>query len=346
MKKSNERKWKRGLLALTLAAALCLSLAACGGSESGAVARVNGVDITEEQLDAFTELMFIIQGYDFSVVTDETIRDQLKGSFLDRLVEIQVLRLHYEGKIPLEDIEADTRAQMEEVDKEAELAASFREKGITDEIVRYPIELYYYHQMAQEEAGDDKLPGDAEIQEYYRLHEQEFLADEQRRVSHILVGDETHKAEDKALLEEIRGKIASGQESFEDMAKEYSRDGSGASGGDLGFAGKGDYVPEFEAAAFSLPVDELSEVIESEYGFHILKVTEIQEQTIDTVYESVKQQLIDEVYAELYAEKVDALTDEAEIEYLDARYPAPADREDAGAEEAPEDQTGAEDGGE
>ncbi|CAG0907511.1 unnamed protein product, partial [Cyprideis torosa] len=89
------------------------------------------------------------------------------------------------------------------------------------------------------------------------------------------VVNEEQKAIAKQKLEGIMEKIVSGEESFEAMALKYSMDpGSGARGGDLGFAKRGSYVPEFEAAVFSLKEGELSEIIETEYGFHIIKQLE------------------------------------------------------------------------
>lgn len=83
---------------------------------------------------------------------------------------------------------------------------------------------------------------------------------------------ERQKALDK--ITEIRNKIVDQGEVFEDLAKIYSMDGSAANGGDLGFAKRGSYVADFEAAAYSLVKDELSEVVESEFGFHIIKLVE------------------------------------------------------------------------
>ena len=81
----------------------------------------------------------------------------------------------------------------------------------------------------------------------------------------------------KALQEilEIRKKIVEGEEDFASLAKKHSDDpGSGAMGGELGFAERGSYVPEFEAEAYQLEVDELSEPVETEYGFHIIQLIE------------------------------------------------------------------------
>ncbi len=79
----------------------------------------------------------------------------------------------------------------------------------------------------------------------------------------------------KALQEilEVRKKIMDGEEDFASMAKKHSDDpGSGSLGGELGFAERGSYVPEFEAEAYQLEIDEISEPVETEYGFHIIQL--------------------------------------------------------------------------
>lgn len=75
-------------------------------------------------------------------------------------------------------------------------------------------------------------------------------------------------------LTDIREKILTGEVTFEEMALKNSADGSAQDGGNLGWASRGSYVPEFEAAAYGLDPDEISDVVETEYGFHIIKLNE------------------------------------------------------------------------
>lgn len=86
------------------------------------------------------------------------------------------------------------------------------------------------------------------------------------RASHILVD-----TKEEALA--IKAKIDKG-ESFEAMAKKYSKCPSGQNGGDLGYFGKGEMVPSFEAAAFSLPLGKVSEPVQTQFGWHLIKVTD------------------------------------------------------------------------
>jgi peptidyl-prolyl cis-trans isomerase SurA len=98
--------------------------------------------------------------------------------------------------------------------------------------------------------------------------------------SEVEVGEIVHKvpvnAEQKrvtmAKLEDIRKRIVEGKEDFAELAKKYSDDGSARGGGDLGFAKRGKYVTEFEAAAYKLEEMEVSPVIETQFGFHIIQM--------------------------------------------------------------------------
>jgi foldase protein PrsA len=138
-----------------------------------------------------------------------------------------------------------------------------------------------------------------------------------------LVGDSTYADADRQLAEEIREKIASGQETFEDMALEYGTDGTRDAGGDLGYAVRSAYVPEFSDVAFVIPQDEISDVVESQFGFHVLKVTDIRSvRSLEAQRETIRETLT----YELYDEKARSLTEGFGATYLSDKYPAPADR--------------------
>lgn len=101
---------------------------------------------------------------------------------------------------------------------------------------------------------------------------------------------ERQKALDK--ITDIREKIISKKEDFSKMASQYSQDpGSALRGGDLGFAKRGSYVPEFEATVFSLEKDEISEVIETEYGFHIIQLIERRGNTVRARHILIKPEI-------------------------------------------------------
>ncbi len=101
----------------------------------------------------------------------------------------------------------------------------------------------------------------------------------------------------KDKLEDIRTQITSGKMPFEDMAKKFSQDpGSGREGGDLGWTKRGKFVPEFEAMAYKLDVGQISEVFESEFGFHVLQLIDRRGNTIHTRHILIKPEMMDEDY--------------------------------------------------
>jgi peptidyl-prolyl cis-trans isomerase D len=140
----------------------------------------------------------------------------------------------------------------------------------------------------------------AELQVYYDQHRDEYRVPEQVKVSHILIKTPLPGSDgkiDPKGLEDARKKaqdilkqLKSGAK-FEDLAKKSSEDpGSAKTGGDLGWIGRGRTVPEFEKAAFSLPKGQMSDLVQSSYGFHIIRVDDKQEAHVKTLDE-VKAQI-------------------------------------------------------
>ena len=125
-------------------------------------------------------------------------------------------------------------------------------------------------------SGTGAVP-EADARAYYEQNKARYGTDEQRRASHILItpeGGDKAAAKKKAeqLLAQVKGKPGD----FEKLARENSKDpGSAAQGGDLGFFGRAMMVKPFEEAAFRLKPGEISDVVESDFGFHIIKVTEV-----------------------------------------------------------------------
>lgn len=96
----------------------------------------------------------------------------------------------------------------------------------------------------------------------------------QQKLQEAISKDETLNQEAKKKAEEVLAEVKKGEKSFEDLAKEYSEDDTATDGGDIGYFGKGTMVQAFENAAFALQVGETSDLILTEYGYHIIKVDE------------------------------------------------------------------------
>jgi peptidyl-prolyl cis-trans isomerase C len=159
---------------------------------------------------------------------------------------------------------------------------------------------------------------DADLQEAYKtLVVDQHKPEEQIHARHILV--DTKEAAEKIIADLKAGK------SFEELASQ-SKDPSGQNGGDLGFFGKGQMVPPFEAAAFALqPGQFTQEPVQSEFGWHVIKVEE-KRMSEPPPFDQVKEELRNYVMRQKFEQVVAALRDKYPIEILDptAKPPEPA----------------------
>ncbi len=149
--------------------------------------------------------------------------------------------------------------------------------------------------LSAENLGSQLAVSDAEIKTWYDGHKERYALPEERRAAHILIGlEKSDKARAKAKAEEVLAELKKTPAAFADLARKNSDDpGSAAKGGDLGFFGRGAMVKPFEDAAFKLKEGELSGVVESDFGFHLIKVTSIR---------AAKEKPLSEVKAEIEAE--------------------------------------------
>ncbi|WP_295004675.1 SurA N-terminal domain-containing protein [uncultured Dechloromonas sp.] len=152
-----------------------------------------------------------------------------------------------------------------------------------------------YVVLSMETIGAQLTVGEAEIKAAYDSRKDRFQQPEERRASHILVASEKlGKDKAKARADQLLAEIRKTPSAFADLAKKNSDDpGSAAKGGDLGFFGRGMMVKSFEDSAFGLKEGEISGVVESDFGFHIIKLTGIH---------AAKEKPLAEVRGEIEAE--------------------------------------------
>ena len=135
---------------------------------------------------------------------------------------------------------------------------------------------------------DSITPTDQEVQEYYDINMSQYSTPGQVRARHILlrVEDDTDEAAVEARAAELTAELRDGGD-FDTLAREHSDDeGTAPQGGDLGLFGRGRMVPEFEAVAFDMEVTEISDPVRSPFGFHIIQVTEKQEEATQPLAEA------------------------------------------------------------
>ncbi len=118
------------------------------------------------------------------------------------------------------------------------------------------------------------------LKQYYKLTPNEFKEEIYRprllrqMLADKYASDDSVNTDAKKKAEDVLSKVKGGAD-FAETAKKYSQDTSASNGGDLGYFGKGKMVPEFEKAAFALKTDEVSGVVKTVYGYHIIKVTDV-----------------------------------------------------------------------
>jgi peptidyl-prolyl cis-trans isomerase C len=175
--------------------------------------------------------------------------------------------------------------------------------------------------LKKEVIGKITIP-DNEIKTYYETHPDEFKTPEMVKASHILIKVDPSKSADekntaRAKAEDLLKKIKAGED-FSKLASEKSDDtNSKLKGGDLGFLPKGKTVKQFDDVAFSLKPGEISGVVETQFGYHIIKVEEkkaASTEPYESVKEKISQKLLQEQSRSKQAEFLDSSMKDAKIE--------------------------------
>ena len=171
----------------------------------------------------------------------------------------------------------------------------------------------------------------ADLQSYYDQHRDQYRVPEQVKVSHILIktplAGPDGKVDDKGVAEAQRRaedllKQLKGGAKFETLAEKYSEDpGSAKQGGSLGWIGRGQTVPEFEKTAFSLPKGQMSDLVKSSYGFHIIRVDDKQDahmKSLDEVKSEIEPALKHQKAQQIAQRQAETLLADARKSTLDA----------------------------
>ncbi|OGT23646.1 MAG: peptidylprolyl isomerase [Gallionellales bacterium RIFOXYB12_FULL_54_9] len=171
-----------------------------------------------------------------------------------------------------------------------------------------------------------------EVRKYYDEHQSEFATPEQRQASHILIAvpataPQAEQDKAKAKAEQLLAQVKKNPAQFAEVAKQHSQDpGSAANGGDLGVFGRGMMVKSFDDAVFALKSGEISGLVKSDYGFHIIKLVAVKSSSatpFDEVKVSVANKMRQQKAADNFAELADKFSN-AVYEQSDTLKPAAA----------------------
>lgn len=320
------------IIALTLSSLLCISAVGCSSKKNNndIVAKVNENNITIEDFKVTLALNKIDLESKYGSTVWETevengvkFKDTFKNRVLKGMIDVEAVceEAKKDGLTPSEE---EIDKAFDELNKNLYANENYKkileDLKISDTCIKSQVEKTLTIQKYTENFDKNLKISDEEMKKYYEEHKVDYYKDEVK-ASHILIStvddngkelSETKKKEAKKKAEEVLKKAKSGEE-FSELAKEYSDDpGSAANGGDLGYFTKGQMVQPFEEAAFSLKSGEISGLVESEYGYHIIKVYDkIDKQlTFDEVKDEIKKTLTEDKYME----SIEAITKKAKVE--------------------------------
>ncbi|MDQ0428039.1 foldase protein PrsA [Planomicrobium stackebrandtii] len=243
-------------------------------------------------------------------ITKDALYDKMVASAgastLDAMISNEVVNQEASNadvKVTQEELDAEMAVYEESYGGAEALEQALASSGMTIADLEEEMEVYL---KVEKIIGPDIEITDEQINTYFEENKESFEQPSQVEASHILVATQEE-------ADEVKTKLDDGGD-FAELAAEYSTDTANAeSGGALGAFAAGEMAPEFEETAFSMEVDEISDPVQTDYGFHIIQVTgktEAVEANLEDSKEQIKETLFDEAlntkYAEWLAEKTES----------------------------------------
>jgi len=303
---------------------------------------VNGFDITEEDVEEKIKPrleQMAARNKQLPPAFIEQLRTQMRKEALERMIVERLIDEQVKAApivVTEEDINdlIKTMAASQKMsvdDMKALIEASGQSFEQWKQQMQFEKGIAY--QKLFESRFDDKVNiTEEDARKYYSENQQQFEIPEQVRASHILIKPDTSdpnvepalaKAAAKAKAEELLKQIKDGDD-FAELALANSGCPSSARGGDLGFFSRGRMVPAFEEAAFALEVGQVSDIVETQFGYHIIKVTDRKDASA-TMFEQAKDDILKLLtqtrQAELAKEYIESLKAQANIVYPPGEEP-------------------------
>lgn len=287
------------------------------------IARVNGVDLKKTDLEPIFEAV----ASQSKMTGDGKSDADIIAFALGELIDAEVLKQETAKKniVPSpEDVEKEIETIKSQFPDNETFEKTIAEKGVTIEKVRENIALQLaMREMLAKEVEAGTSIKKSEIERFYNDNPTYFQSEESVKASHILVkleegADGEVLQEAKKKIEAILKEVKDGGD-FAEIAKKSSEGPSGPNGGDLGFFGRGQMVGPFETVAFAMNVGDVSDAVKTQFGFHIIKLTDKQEggtTPFNEVSESIEAFLKRAENGKRYAEFIEKIRSSANIEKL------------------------------
>jgi peptidyl-prolyl cis-trans isomerase C len=315
-------------LAPLLALALLLGAAGAKAAQLANAAMVNGEGIPRHKVDATLELMLAEQGIDVGMVQDSEQLASVRRQILDALITQELLWQEAEAK-QLVASDAEVAARVAAVKQSAgseesyrtELArAGFTEEQFVDDLRRQ----LSVERLINEEIAAGLSISDEEVHAFYEANTEQLTRPEQIHARHILVkvapdADEAAKQDARKRIEAVLAEARKPGADFAELARKHSEGPSAPQGGDLGFVPKGRLVPEFEAAAWALNAGQISDVVETQFGYHVIELQERRPAQVAAeaeVSDRIRDHLRQQKSRSAVQERVRFLRERADVEIL------------------------------
>jgi peptidyl-prolyl cis-trans isomerase C len=296
----------------------------------GIAVTVDGKDITEAQVDAKINEALAPKAGQIPPAMVDTYKKQMRPRVVESMI-IEKLLDEQVKKNGINVTDADVNDKLNEIMTEKNMTldmvkAAIAAQGQTLDQVKAQIK----RTMSYEKLLGPVEVNDAEAKAYYDENKEDFNTPEQVKASHILVKVDAsatpeQKAAAKTKIDGLLKQVKAGGD-FAALAKANSDCPSKDRGGDLGFFDKNSMVKEFSDAAFSMKVGDVSGVVETQFGYHIIKVTDHKDGGV-TSFEKAKPDIIkslqDKKKSELFKQLIDKVKAEAKIVYPPGKEPKP-----------------------
>jgi peptidyl-prolyl cis-trans isomerase C len=240
------------------------------------VARVNGEDVKKVDFD---RMIKTIEGRAGQSIPPDR-RDEILRGALDQLITYTLLSQESKKRgLKIEDAEVDAKmAQLKaQFPTQAAFEKALQSRGMTLEGLRKDaIVDLSVTKLVDTEVATLPGPSDADARDFYAKNPDKFKEDESVRASHILIrvdekADAAAKKKARAEIDDVLKQVKAGGD-FAKLAQQHSQDGSASQGGDLNYFTKGQMVPAFDKVAFELKPGQVSDVVTTQFGYHIIKV--------------------------------------------------------------------------
>ena len=243
---------------------------------------------------------------------EEKAQEQAIGAklLLDRAMEIEL-------PVTAADIDAEVAKVVQQVGGEENYKKALSGQGLSEEAFRKELEKgVRVNMLVNQACAHVADPTEEEVASFFEAHKSEYVEEPKVLCQHILVKGNDDKALDK--IKDIRERIVSGKADFAEEAKKNSDCPSGAEGGSLGWFGRGMMVPEFDKVAFEMKKGEVSGVVTTQFGYHIIYKADEKgggQQTLVDVHDQIKDLLRHNARGQAMDAFVGELREKAKIEY-------------------------------